>query len=172
MAAWWGTRLGVFQSAGRGVSFDPMSVAVDAYDGQVDWWSLKEEHACDFDRDLLVETAFSELGKRYGYGALVRLVFRMTMQRFRFTPDPLAHPSTLFCSQYVSLCYRKAGLDLRLDAADDCTSPGDLATSEYLEQRGVLHRNGEQGPDVIAHEARRPPTRRRAEAPPRELAAL
>jgi hypothetical protein len=147
MAAWWGKRLAVFQAVGRGVEFVPMSVAVDKYDGQVDWWSLAPQFDGALDREKIVDGAITELGKEYGSASLVRLVLRMLAQRFRGTPDAKAHPSTLFCSQYVSYCYRTAGLDLRPDTADECTSPGDLATSGRLLHRGVLHRHGQAEPE-------------------------
>lgn len=140
MAAWWGPRLVVFQSAGRrGIEVLPVSRAVYDYDGRVDWWSLTEEHHAHLDRDRLVDVAITELGKPYATVGLAAVVWRMAIGRFRGTPDPKADPEAMFCSQYVSYCCRQAGLDLRPDTEDACTSPGDLATSGRLRLQAVLH---------------------------------
>lgn len=142
MAAWWGPRLVVFQAVGHGVQVLPVSSAVDAYDGQVDWWPLVPAAEEQLDRQRLVDVAISQLGKPYARVGLVEVVWRMAIGRFRFTPDPKTDPEAMFCSQYVSYCYRQAGLDLRPDAEDACTSPGDLARSGRLYLRAVLHADG------------------------------
>lgn len=152
MAAWWGERLVVLQSAGRGVEVLPVSRAVHDYDGQVDWWSLAPEHEDALDRGALVGVAITQLGKPYATVGLVELVGRMVVGRFRGTPDPKGDPESMFCSQYVSYCYRRAGLDLREDTEDACTSPGDLADCGKLALRAVLHRPREGAPDDALHE--------------------
>jgi hypothetical protein len=140
-AAWWDGRLLVFQASGRGAEVLPASSAVDAYDGQVDWFALRPEHHARIDRDQLVTTAVTLLGRSYARFGLVNLMLRMVRGRFRGLPDPKACPNTVFCSQYVSYCYRQAGLDL-VDGTDDgSTSPADLAGSPFLARRGVLRAN-------------------------------
>lgn len=140
MAAWWGPRLVVFQSAGRGVEMLPVSAAVDEYDGRVDWWPLVPPYDEQLDRNRLVDVAITELGKPYATVGLAKLVWRMVIGRFRGIPDPKADPEAMFCSQYVSYCYRSAGLDLRPNTPDMCTSPADLARSGRLELRAVLRK--------------------------------
>ena len=54
--------------------------------------------------------------------------------------DAVSLPQSMFCSQYVSLCYRNAGLDLVRDASDDLTSPAAIARSGNAELRAVLRR--------------------------------
>jgi hypothetical protein len=140
-AAWWDGRLLVFQSAGRGAEVLPVSSAVDAYDGQVDWFALDEGQRARVDPNHLVTFAVTLLGRSYAKRGLIQLMLRMAWGRFRGRPDPKDCPDTVFCSQYVSYCYRSAGLDLVEGTDDGSTSPGDLARSPLLTRRGVLHAN-------------------------------
>lgn len=140
-AAWWDGRLLVFQSAGRGAEVLPVSSAVDAYDGQVDWFALDDAHRDRMDPNHLVTFAVTLLGRSYAKSGLVDLMWRMAWGRFRGRPDPKTCPDTVFCSQYVSYCYRCSGLDLVPGTDDGSTSPGDLACSPLLRHRGVLHAN-------------------------------
>ncbi len=140
-AAWWDGRLLVFQASGRGAEVLPASSAVDAYDGQVDWYALGDEHHARIDRHQLVTTAVTLLGRSYARLGLVQLMLRMLRGRFRGLPDPKVCPDAVFCSQYVSYCYRQAGLDLVEGTDDGSTSPADIAASPFLLRRGVLHAN-------------------------------
>jgi hypothetical protein len=140
-AAWWDGRLLVFQAAGRGAEVLPASSAVDAYDGQVDWFALDDEHHARVDRHLLVTTAVTLLGRSYARRGLLQLMLRMARGRFRGLPDPKVCPDAVFCSQYVSYCYRQAGLDLVEGTDDGSTSPADLSHSPFLIRRGVLRAN-------------------------------
>jgi hypothetical protein len=138
MLTWWGERLLVLQSVGAGIQLVPASREVDTYDGGVEWWSLKPELAPKLDRKLLLETAISLLGEAYATDGVLRLIWRMLLNRYHGGRDPKGHPQAAFCSQYVSYCYRTAGVDPRPDEADACTSPGDFARSPKLERRAVL----------------------------------
>lgn len=141
-AAWWDRRLLVFQASGRGAEVLPVSSAVDAYDGQVDWYALREAHRLSSECEHeLVTQAVTLLGRSYARGGLAHLMWRMARGRFRGRPDPKACPDSLFCSQYVSYCFRTVGSDLVLDTDDGSTSPADLSRSPLLELRGVLHAN-------------------------------
>jgi hypothetical protein len=139
-AAWWDRRLLVFQASGRGAEVLPMSSAVDAYDGQVDWYSLRPDYRLNREgEDQLVTHAVTLLGRSYSSAGLVDLMWRMAIGRFRGLSDPKASPESLFCSQYVSYCFRQVGPDLVEDTDDSSTSPADLSASPMLERRGVLH---------------------------------
>ncbi len=138
IAAWWDHRLFVFESVGHGVHVVPVSRAVDSYDGRVDWWSVKPQHRTAVCPTTLVREAQTELGKPYGKRSLFRLAWRMLLGHYRHRSDGKRRAPALFCSQYVSQCYQRAGLDLRPDAANDCTSPADLARSELLDFVAVL----------------------------------
>lgn len=139
LTAWWNDRLVVMQSAGRGVEVLPVSTAVDQYDGRVDWYTVKAHLDGKLDRDMLFEEAVDKLGTPYASVGLLELMWRMLIGTFRRTPDPKVRPEAMFCSQYVSYCYRQAGVDLREDTEDACTSPGDLQTCGKLDLMGVLH---------------------------------
>lgn len=140
-AAWWDDRLMVFQASGRGAEVLPVSSAVDAYDGQVDWYAVSDPWRAHLDEDVMLTRAVNLLGRAYATRGLIELAFRMAIGRFRDIPDPKAAPNEVFCSQYVSFCYREAGLDLVPGTNDPCTSPADLANSPYLSLQGVLRAN-------------------------------
>lgn len=141
MAAWWGGHLVVFESmSGGGVAVRPARLSVDRYDGQVDWWALKDDCAAALDRERLLDLAIAELGKPYGSGGAFRLGLRLLLGRVTGRRDAVSLPESLFCSQYVSQCYRKSGVDLVPDAIDECTSPGAIARSGQLVLRAVLRR--------------------------------
>ena len=137
LAAWWGDRLIVFQAVGHGAQVVPVSSAVDAYDGQVDWFTPRP--GVTVDPEQLITHAVTMLGRAYAFNGVLDLMWRMALRRFRGLRDARDDPKELFCSQYVSYCYRKAGVDLVQGTDDASTSPGDLATSGMLVMKGVLH---------------------------------
>ncbi|MCI0573151.1 MAG: hypothetical protein L0Y66_20595 [Myxococcaceae bacterium] len=143
LALWWHERLMVVQSASRGVEVLPASTAVHRYDGQVDWWQPSESVRTTLDVATLVHAAFDALGKPYATLPLLALVARMFRGREWGNPDVRRESDTYFCSQLVSRCYRKAGVDLVMGKADHDTSPGDLSASPRLVYRGVLQRHPE-----------------------------
>jgi hypothetical protein len=138
LALWCQDRLLVIQSASRGVEVVPASIAVKRYDGQVDWWQPKDPVRSALGIGTLANAAFDELGKPFAVLPLVALVARMFRRRDWNNPDMRASES-YFCSQLVSRCYRKAGVDLVPQKADQDTSPGDLSRSGLLDFCGVLH---------------------------------
>jgi hypothetical protein len=138
---------------------------VDRYDGQVDWWSVRTCYRA-LDRDAIITEAVNGLTTPFGTPGILWLVLRMLLGRYRGTPDPKRRPPAMFCSQYVARCYRVAGLDLVPGIADDCTSPGEIARSEIMMLRGILHRDPEeQLDDEPANEEQTSPT-----GPPGSLA--
>jgi hypothetical protein len=146
LAVWWTDRLFVIHSILHGVQLQPVSVAVDAYDGQVDWYGVKPELQGRLDRDRLLAEAQQDLAIPYSKKGVVLLALRMLLGRYRGTPDPKAAPPALFCSEYVSRCYRVAGVDLYKAATDAFTTPGHIARSKSLEIRGILHTGKEDQP--------------------------
>jgi hypothetical protein len=141
VALWWGPRLMVVQAVGKGVEAVPLSVAVDHYSGQVDWFSPLPEVRARLRRDALVTAALDEVGKPYAHGPLLRLARMLWHGRMRKYRDPKKSAAAYFCSQLVSRCYRLAEVDLVPGRADAHTSPGDLAACGQLLLRGVLHRH-------------------------------
>jgi hypothetical protein len=148
IALWWRDRLMVIQSATRGVEILPASTAVERYDGQVDWWKPVDAVREATDGRRLIDAAFDELGKPFGVLPLVALVARMFRGEDQGNPDARRPSESYFCSQLVSRCYRKAGVDLVPGKADQDTSPGDLMRSGQMVLCGVLHRHAE-GVDAL-----------------------
>jgi hypothetical protein len=90
---------------------------------------------------VLLDTALTLLGIKYGYLKLALLGLRILLGRALNPRDAHATPDSLFCSQFVSLCYRTASndrLDPNLKANDASTSPSDFATSGFFEPRYQL----------------------------------
>lgn len=139
--AWWGGHLIVFQSRlPAGVEVLPARRVVWRYDGQADWWSIRPEHAGRLDRERLLSRAVAELGKGYSFRGLFKAGLRLVAGRLSGRRDPVMLPEGYFCSQFVSACYREAGLDLAPDVEDACTSPGSIVRGGAVEMRAVLRR--------------------------------
>ena len=139
LALWWGPRLMVVQAVLKGVEAVPLSVAVDHYSGQVDWYQPLPEVRARLRPDLFLAAALDEVGKPYALRGLVRLAWLIWNGRLRKYRDPRRPASELFCSQLVSYCYRVADADLVDGRADAHTSPGDLATCGKLVLRAALN---------------------------------
>lgn len=157
LALWWGPRLMVVQAVGKGVEAVPLSLAVERYSGQVDWFQPLPEVRARMRPDLFLAAALDEVGKPYALRGLVRLAWLIWNGRLRRYRDPRKPPRERFCSQLVSYCYRIANADLVPGRADAHTSPGDLATCGLLTLRGALN-----GPQALGP---RPPVSRPAPAP-------
>ncbi len=140
LALWWNNRLMVIQSAARGVEVLPARTAVQKYDGQVDWWQPDPATRAELKVDILIHAAFDQLGKPFAVWPLIALMARMLRGEELGNPDSRRMPN-YFCSQLVSKCYRRAGIDLVKEKADHDTSPGDLARCGRLLLRGVLHKD-------------------------------
>ena len=66
---------------------------------------------------------------------------RILLGRTLNPKDAHATPDSLFCSEFVSRCYRNASgglLDVNKTANDASTSPADFAASGFFEQRYQL----------------------------------
>lgn len=137
-AARWEDRVLVFQATGLGAAFLPLSAAVDAYDGAVDWYVPSAAARAQLDTTKLVTEAVSLLGRRYARGQVLSLMLRVARRKLGHEPDAVDVPRELFCSQYVSYCYRRAGFDLVPRLPDEWTSPADLARSADLSLRAPL----------------------------------
>jgi hypothetical protein len=139
----WNDRVIAFQADTQGVQLLPASKMVCKYQGKVDWWSLKQKLRDDgvFDPKALLDASLTLLGIKYGYWSLVQLAFRILLGRALIRKDAHATPDSLFCSQFVSRCFRAAShdaLDVNPNANDACTSPANFVTSGFFEQRYAL----------------------------------
>lgn len=143
IVARWHDRVVAFQADLRGVEVLPASTMVCKYSGKVDWWSLRRDlREGPFKEDELFNTALTLLGVKYAYLRLLELGLRIMLGRALNPKDAHATPDSLFCSEFVSLCYRNAApgnlLDVNKTANDACTSPADFAASGFFEQRYQL----------------------------------
>jgi hypothetical protein len=140
----WQDRVVAFQADEGGVAILPASKMVCKYQGKVDWWSLKH-HLRDsgvFQEDQLLNAALTMLGVKYGYLRLVELGIRILLGRTLNPKDAHATPDSLFCSEFVSRCFRAASndvLDVNPQANDASTSPSNFATSGFFESRCPLY---------------------------------
>jgi hypothetical protein len=139
----WNDRVIAFQADTQGVQLLPASKMVCKYQGKVDWWSLKSElrDRGVFDPKALLDASLTLLGIKYGYWTLIKLGFRILLGRATPRKDAHATPDSLFCSQFVSRCFRAAShdvLDVNPNADDACTSPANFATSGFFEPRYAL----------------------------------
>jgi hypothetical protein len=140
---WWNGRVVAFQADLQGVQVLPASTMVCKYQGKVDWWSLKHElrDGGVFNEDQLFNAALTLLGVKYGFWPLIELGLRILAGRTLNPRDAHATPDSLFCSEFVSRCYRTASnnaLDVNPKANDASTSPSDFATSGFFQPRCQL----------------------------------
>lgn len=140
----WDDRIIAFQADTRGVEILPASTMVCKYQGKVDWWPLKPEwrRAGALDDRLLLDTALTLLGIKYGYWTLIKLGLRILFGRALNPTEAHATPDSLFCSQFVSLVYRTAShetIRVNRSANDASTSPADFATSGFFEPAAQLY---------------------------------
>jgi hypothetical protein len=160
----WNGRVVAFHSSFRGVEVLAASTAVCRYTGRVEWWRLRRELLAEFDEEAFFDSAISLLGTRFAFIGLVRLGWRMLWGRTTGGRDRKLVPSSMFCSQYVSYCFRSAGLDLCPQYEDGATSPADLLASGRFEQVCELYdgSNGQACADLLV---KNPSKKRRAPRP-------
>lgn len=135
LVAWWHRRLMLFHATGDGVQVTPASVVVHEYDGVIDWYHVRPEFRPRLDVVALVSEAQSNVGLTYGTTDMVRTVLHDVVGMRM--PDDDERPSSLFCSQYVSRCFRVAGLPLS-DERDSEMFPSEVAASPVLAYAGTL----------------------------------
>ena len=137
----WKDRVVAFQADTRGVEILPVSKMICRYNGKVDWWSRVDGFGDESFEEKLLDTALTLLGTRYGYWPLVRLALRILLGRTLSARDAHATPDSLFCSQFVSQCYRVASdgkFDVNPDLNDASTSPADFVRSGHFTPRYQL----------------------------------
>lgn len=137
----WKDRVVAFQADTRGVEILPVSKMICRYNGKVDWWSRVAGFGDDAFEEKLLDTALTLLGTRYGYWPLLSLAFRILLGRTLNARDAHATPDSLFCSQFVSQCYRVASdgmFDVNPQLNDASTSPADFVRSGHFMPRYQL----------------------------------
>ncbi|HRI67598.1 MAG TPA: hypothetical protein PK156_25310 [Polyangium sp.] len=107
----------------------PLSLKVAHYKGRIDWYKLLPEGRAQLDLERLAVEALTNLGLEYGTSKLFELASHFILGTNADDDD--CCPETFVCSQYVSRCYRLAGLDLSTKS-DLATVPGEIAVSPML----------------------------------------
>lgn len=115
----------------------PLGIMVAKYHGRIDWYKLTPEARAKLDLQSLAIEALVHLGIEYGTGKLFELASHFLLGTNANDDD--THPDTLVCSQYVSRCFRLAGLDLS-PQSDLATVPGEIAVSPYLCYQATLQK--------------------------------
>lgn len=141
LAFWWGDRLMVLQAEyGPGVQAVPVSRAVGKYNGNVEWFALRDEDRSEERMAKLRHVAQKRLGDRYSVVELFLVGLHYAIGTA--LPKERRTPHEFVCSQYVAYCYAKVGLDLAPTRPDIGTTPEDLTRSPHLVRRGILVRPG------------------------------
>jgi hypothetical protein len=125
----WEGRIIAMQADLRGVEVIPASMLVCRYEGNVEWWRLADAHRHAFDGRDFLDRALSLIGIKYGYLSLLWLGIRIMLGLSVYRKFSHLRPSTLYCSQFVSYCYKNEGMDINAKAGVDGTSPSDFALS-------------------------------------------
>lgn len=134
--SWYG-RLMLLSAEMPKVQAIPLSIVIAKYNGRIDWYKLVPEARAKLDLQRLAIEALVHLGIEYGTEKLFQLASHFILGTE--ADDDNANPSTMVCSQYVSRCFRLAGMDLSLKS-DLATVPGEIAVSPLLCYQATLQK--------------------------------
>lgn len=135
LVAWWHRRAMLLQAESACIQAVPLSIALQSYPGEVDWYQIRPEYRQRVNVSSIIEEAQVNLGLAYGKTALLRTILHDVVG-LRL-PDDCEHPEALFCSQYVARCFRRAGLPLQ-PQSDIATFPSEIALSPILRFIGTI----------------------------------
>ncbi len=146
---WFGRRMLVSAEAPK-IQAIPLSIAVTAYDGRVDWYKLEAEARAQLNVQKLALEALTNLGVEYGTTKLFDLAAHFVFGAD--VPDDEANPRTMICSQFVSRCFRVGGADLS-PKSDLATVPGEIAASPLVAYIATLSKDEESADAVRDRQA-------------------
>jgi len=132
---WWGNRLMVGEATSRGVFPVFLSENIKHYHGSV--YLLQAKDLTDMQRAEIVDSAKMQFGKEYSTWKLVKFAHHL-LWRTRSKNDKYKAEVDLFCSEFVSSIYNKAGADPAKDLADSYTAPEDFNISPIFNHLGVI----------------------------------
>lgn len=144
MAVWWGERLMVIESIGRGVIVDPCSMSFSRHKSDVDWYTYKDGLS-DETRNALVIHAQEQLGKRFAFWKAFLALVRTKLKLFPKRLDKYEEEKRFYCSHFVASVYNNVGHDLKKNHADPDMTPRDLSESPKLDRMGCIFRSPESG---------------------------
>ena len=135
LVAWWHRRAMLLQAESACIQAVPLSIALQSYPGEVDWYQIRPEYRQRVNVSSIIEEAQVNLGLAYGKTALLRTILHDVVGLK--LPDDCEHPEALFCSQYVARCFRRAGIPLQ-PQSDIATFPSEIALSPILRFVGTI----------------------------------
>jgi hypothetical protein len=133
---WYGRRM-LLSAEMPKIQVLPLGVAVAGYPGRVDWYRLVPEARAKLDCERLAVEALVNLGIEYGTTQLASLAAHYVLGVRLEEKDDEPVPKSMVCSQYVSRCFRRSGVDLS-PLSDIETVPGEIAGSALLTFMGTL----------------------------------
>lgn len=148
--SWYGRRMMLSAEMPK-VQALPLSIVVAKYNGRIDWYKLVPEARAKLDMQRLAVEALVHLGIEYGTGKIFELASHFILGTDANDDDD-ANPETMVCSQYISRCFRLAGMDLS-PRSDLATVPGELAVSPMLRYQATLQKELDNVNDVRLHRA-------------------
>jgi hypothetical protein len=141
---WYGRRMMLSAEMPK-VQAIPLSIVLAKYNGRIDWYKLTPEARARLDLQRLALEALVHLGIEYGTEKLFQLASHFILGTE--TDDDNANPTTIICSQYISRCFRLAGMDLS-PQSDLATVPGEIAVSPFLCYEATLQKEFETVDEV------------------------
>ena len=136
IAAYWDDKLMLLQAEAFGIQAVPLRATVAKYPGRVDWYRLQPEYRAKLNVDAMLKTAKKHLGDEFGYLQVARAIGYRVFGIGR--PKDAKHPHAMFCSEYVSCCFRAGGVTFG-DYPDIDTFPETIALSPQVMYLGTIH---------------------------------
>lgn len=136
VVGWWGDRVLVLEAVGKGIVATRLSHVVHHYDGQCELWTTD----AGLRREEVVRAAQLLLGRAYSMAKILRGLRRLVFRSRAREADPVIAPEAFVCSEFVSRVWRAGGIDLKADAPDAFTKPGDIARAPCVRKVGDLFR--------------------------------
>ena len=108
----------------RGIEIHSISSRVKNYEGKIDVYRCTKIEKAESIR--LIREALKILDTPYGYDNIKDIVVDKLFKKKKYNPDDSPEQTEKFiCSEAVSYLYRKIGIDLCPEKADEVTYPGD-----------------------------------------------
>lgn len=139
LIAYWDATPMLLQAEFPHIQAVPLWKTVKEYPGDVYWYKLKPEYRAGIDVTKVLREGRMCLGLDFSVGD----VFRDLMHR-RFgtkLPKDPSKPRAMFCSEFVSHCFRAGGMPIVEGRENLDTLPQDVANSPNLVFEARLHRD-------------------------------
>ena len=136
-AAWWDNkRLMALGAVKKGVIPTPLSNNVKNYHGTVE---LYKADLSDIQREIIMEYALSQLGKKYSrLGKMIKLGWMLITGKPRDKRDAYREANDIKCSRYISAGYNLAGADPVKGLSDEDITPSEIARSKIFKRVGII----------------------------------